>query len=61
MAQRGTGEHTASGYVAITPSDTVNFQVEGQDTVARAIFVGMREAVRQMKELLVRYEPGELP
>lgn len=40
MAQRGTGEHTASGYAVITPSDTVNFSVEGTDTVARAIFVG---------------------
>jgi len=30
----------------------------GHSIVSRAIFVGLREAVRQMKELLVRYQPA---
>ena len=33
----------------------------GHSIVSRAVFVGMREAVRQMKELLVRYQPVESP
>jgi len=32
----------------------------GHSIIARAVFVGLREAVRQMKELLVRFEPSEL-
>jgi len=31
----------------------------GHSIVARAIFVGLREAVRQMKELLIRFEPNQ--
>jgi len=31
----------------------------GHSIISRAIFVGLREAVRQMKELLVRFEPVE--
>lgn len=31
----------------------------GHSIVSRSMFVGIREAVRQMKELLVRYSPGE--
>jgi len=29
----------------------------GHSIIARAVFVGLREAVRQMKELLIRFEP----
>jgi pyridoxine 5-phosphate synthase len=32
----------------------------GHSIVARAIFVGLREAVRQMKELLIRFEPSQV-
>jgi pyridoxine 5-phosphate synthase len=32
----------------------------GHSIVSRAVLVGMREAVRQMKELLLRHSPGKL-
>ena len=44
------------GPVAVLPG-FVEFNI-GHSIVSRAVFVGLREAVREMKSLLVRFAPG---